>query len=308
MAFSRRSVVPASAPSRCSHIVSTLALQAKRCSSSASATSATTIARASGRSSSSRRPACRRAVAMQHEIDVQLVGRGIVAPRRVVARRRSGNIPGKIRPIRPRGRQNWFVITGCGKEYLGVIVIGGADESRQLVTGQRHSQHLGRNGARTADLQEAKLGVVADSSSGAFHGRHGFPLIAAVLVLGRASVRSHTATRLMRTDNCPELWSNANATEGSSISFENSIPRRSPLLSMLRIRFLPHSVDHLPRDVPQRSSKRCKKRLGSNPIALATRRNSTTSRRCSACWYLETNDCGFRNRFALTIEKPRSMV
>ena len=74
-------------------------------------------------------PSGRRAGIVQHELDLQAVGDGIVAPRRVVARRR--------RPLAVGARRR----IGVGKEQLHVVVEAEAHEPFEIAA-QRDADHV----------------------------------------------------------------------------------------------------------------------------------------------------------------------
>ncbi|SPA01461.1 conserved exported hypothetical protein [Cupriavidus taiwanensis] len=112
------------------------------------------------------RPRRRGAIAMQHEFEVQLLFRGIVAARRIVACRRARLALRKHDAVRGDLRQHRLVIAGGREKHLDVIVERRRDKVLQVGAAQRHAQQLRRNLRGAQHLQQAHLQRMAHALDG----------------------------------------------------------------------------------------------------------------------------------------------
>ncbi|SPC16369.1 conserved hypothetical protein [Cupriavidus taiwanensis] len=112
------------------------------------------------------RPRRRRAIAMQHEFEIQLLLGRIVAARRVIACRRARLAFGERDAVRGNLRQHRLVIAGSREKHLDVIVERRRDKVLQVGAAQRHAQQLRRNLRGAHHLQQAHLQRVAHALYG----------------------------------------------------------------------------------------------------------------------------------------------
>ncbi len=117
--------------------------------------------------SSLRGPRCRRSIAVQHEVDGERIGGGIVVARRVIARCRPRHSFRINRSIGSERRHRRLFLARRREEQLDVIVVGGADKSGQIVAADHDAQHFWRERAHVTHLQHAPFGFMADTSRNA---------------------------------------------------------------------------------------------------------------------------------------------
>ncbi len=87
-----------------------------------------------------RRPAGARAIAVQHEFDIELARRGVVAARGVVARDRARLSFRKHRTVGPHLRQHRALLSRRRQEHLDMVVERGRHEVGEIVAGKGHAQ------------------------------------------------------------------------------------------------------------------------------------------------------------------------